>query len=142
MGSHPRPFELLIAISVLKNDTTILLFDTKNEFNVFSVSKIDTEKTQKKEKKDMKQCPVCKTEIQDDVTLCPLCHTRVTSPITAQQIFYKKSFKWSDISIILGFCASILGCFNASFLLFPLSLITSIIGFQGNSTRKLAISQH
>lgn len=37
----------------------------------------------------MKQCPVCKTEIQDDVTLC---HTRVTSPITAQQIFYKKSF--------------------------------------------------
>lgn len=84
----------------------------------------------------MKQCPVCKTEVQDDVTLCPLCHTRVTSPIT------EKSFKWSDISTILGFYASILGCFNASFLLFPLSLITSIIGFQGNSTRKLAISQH
>ena len=51
MGISPRPFEFLIAISVLKNDTTILLFDTKNEFNVFSVSKIDTEKTQKRRKK-------------------------------------------------------------------------------------------
>lgn len=51
MGISPRPLELLIAISVLKNDTTILLFDTKNEFNVFSVSKIDTEKTQKRRKK-------------------------------------------------------------------------------------------
>lgn len=48
MGSSPRPLELLIAISVLKNDTTILLFDTKNKFNVFSVSKTNTEKTLKR----------------------------------------------------------------------------------------------
>lgn len=48
MGISPRPFEFLIAISVLKNDTTILLFDTKNKFNVFSVSKTNTEKTLKR----------------------------------------------------------------------------------------------
>ena len=48
MGISPRPLELLIVVSVLKNDTTISLFDTKNKFNVFSVSKSDTEKAQER----------------------------------------------------------------------------------------------
>lgn len=51
MGISPRPLELLIVVSVLKNDTIVPLSDTKNKFNVFFVSKIDTEKTQKRRKK-------------------------------------------------------------------------------------------
>lgn len=109
----------------------------------------------------MKQCPVCHLNIAEDNVVCPRCNTNIskvpptgfvyTPPTMPYQgipapsippwmLKKKRMFSWSDVSIILGFCSSILGFLGASFLLFPLGLVTSVLGFRGNNTRKLAIA--
>lgn len=114
----------------------------------------------------MKQCPVCHLNMAEDNAVCPRCNTDVskvpptgfvytppayTPPTMPYQgipapsippwmLKKKRMFSWSDVSTILGFCSSILGFLGASFLLFPLGLVTSVLGFRGNNTRKLAIA--
>lgn len=110
----------------------------------------------------MKQCPVCHLNMTEDNAICPRCHTDIskvpplgqaakqppTMPhqgipapsIPPWMLKKKRMFSWSDVSTILGFCSSVLGFLGASFLLFPLGLVTSVLGFRGNNTRKLAIA--
>ena len=45
-----------------------------------------------------------------------------------------------DVSTFLGFCASIVGYFGASLLFFPLGILASVLGFQGNRARGLAVA--
>ncbi len=52
----------------------------------------------------------------------------------------KRPFTWADVATFLGFCASVLGYFGASLLFFPLGIIASVLGFQGERARGLAVA--
>ena len=136
MGISPRPFELLIAISVLENDTIVPLFDTKNKFNVFSVSKIDTEKTQKRRKKTWNNALFVKQKYKTTSRYVPYA-TRVWHRLLQHSRYFIKSRLNGQTSVPSWDSAR--RSWDASTQV-SCSSRWVIIGFQGNSTRKLAIA--
>ena len=109
----------------------------------------------------MKQCPVCGMYAQDQEAFCRRCGADLTHippmPPQAQQppahlvqpapplytpkpAPVKRPFTWADVATFLGFCASVLGYFGASLLFFPLGIVASVLGFQGERTREWAVA--
>lgn len=104
----------------------------------------------------MKVCPNCHMSIaNDNATFCTRCGADISNVAPQYNTFVqvppyqpstpyvappKKSFKWSDVCILIGFISSLVGLFWSSIFLLPLGIICSVIGFIGNKTNGLAIA--
>ena len=104
----------------------------------------------------MKVCPNCHMSIaNDNATFCTRCGADISNVAPQYNTFVqvppyqpstpyvappKKSFKWSDVCIRIGFISSLVGLFWSSIFLLPIGIICSVIGFIGNKTNGLAIA--
>lgn len=99
-------------------------------------------------------CNKCGQLIPDGYRFCDRCGNPVASetqivsapepmtPVMLNHTYYSapKKFTWGDICSIVGFICSLVGIFFFWVILSPVALVTSLIGFIRNKTRKLAVA--
>lgn len=97
----------------------------------------------------MKICPHCQTTNPNDAaSFCICCGadiSKVTAVPPSMPLVYtppyisaeRKSVDWTDVFAVISFIAAIIGLFWGTFILLPIALIISLIGFWKSTLKGL-----